>query len=405
MASTLNTPPMNKTSSTPKCLYCGNNPANHPMDKLAGLFNGITAPLNEHILYSESGRKLMYFIEKGLVVLTWIWFPLGIAKWNGDISKTKIARGRVLWEEAKKRGMQMEQLMVFGRATDIYRVYLGGKWRHFTSLPRPDAMEVPAAAWIDDKAVLKKKLSDAGVRVSKGAGFVSYGAALKMFKTLKKPIIVKPRFGSRGRHTTTFVSTEEEFRKAFNVTKKICPFVMVEEHLIGAVYRATAIDGVVVGLLAGEPPRIIGDGIRSIIQLIQEKDLQKIGEVKDVQVHAVFDEYLKRRGFSRDTVLPRGKEIDLTEKIGVSYGGKSIEVMDVAHPKFFPALNKAAQFIDDPILGFDFIAEDITKDPDSQRWGIIECNAVPFINLHHDPLIGKPSNVASAVWDMYLKRM
>ncbi|MDD5068745.1 MAG: hypothetical protein PHS53_01795 [Candidatus Pacebacteria bacterium] len=388
-----------------RCLYCGNNQTNHPMDKLTGLFNGATASFNEYVLYSYPGRRLMHAIEKGLVLLSWIWFPLHIAKWSNDISKTKIARGKVLWEEAEKRGIAMEQLMVFGRATDIYRVYLGDKWRPFTSLPRPDSIEVPAAAWIDDKAVLKKKLARAGVSVSKGAGFFWYWSALRMFRKLEKPVVVKPRFGSRGRHTTTFVSTEEEFRRAFKVTKTLCPFVIVEEHLVGPVFRATAIDGEVRGLLAGEPPRIIGDGIHTILELIREKDARKTGEVKDVPVHALLDGYLKRRGFSRDSVLPKGKEIDLTEKIGVSYGGKSIEVMDIAHPKFIPALNKAAQFIDDPILGFDFIAEDITKDPDMQKWGIIECNAVPFINLHHDPLEGKPSNVASAVWDMYLKRM
>lgn len=396
---------MSTTSGTSKCLYCGNNPANHELDKLSGFFNGITASFNEQILYSSSGRHLMRWIEKFLVFVAWIWFPLGIAKWNGDISKTKIARGRVLWEEAKKRGIQMDQLMVFGRATDIYRVFLGEKWHYFTSLPRPDTIEAPAAAWIDDKAVLKEKLVSAGIPVSRGGGFLSYYKARKMFQSLQKPVVVKPRFGSRGRHTTTFVSTEEEFKKAFEVTKKICPYVMVEEQLTGPVYRATAIDGEVRGLLSGEPPRIVGDGVHSIIELVNEKDAKKTGEVKDVPIHALFDAYLKRRGFSRDTVLPKGKEIDLTEKIGVSYGGKSIEVMDIVHPKFIPELNKAAKFIDDPILGFDFIAEDITKDPDTQRWGIIECNAVPFINLHHNPLEGSPSNVASAVWDMYLKRM
>jgi D-alanine-D-alanine ligase-like ATP-grasp enzyme len=51
------------------------------------------------------------------------------------------------------------------------------------------------------------------------------------------------------------------------------------------------------------------------------------------------------------------------------------------------------------LLGFDFIVPDVTKSPDEQKFGIIECNAVPFINLHHSPLIGEPQNVAGALWD------
>ncbi|KKQ85683.1 MAG: hypothetical protein UT09_C0044G0001, partial [Parcubacteria group bacterium GW2011_GWF2_38_8] len=30
-----------------------------------------------------------------------------------------------------------------------------------------------------------------------------------------------------------------------------------------------------------------------------------------------------------------------------------------------------------------------------QHCGIIECNSLPFIDLHHYPLFGKPNNVAS----------
>ncbi len=388
-----------------KCLYCGNNPTNHQMDRIAGLFNGLSAGFNEKILYSTWGRHLMSLIEKCLFALSLIWFPLGIAKWDGDISKAKIARGKVLWEEANKRGLKMEQLLVWGRATDMYRIFILGKWQHFVSLPRPGTLEVPASAWIDDKAILKRKLYDAYIRVSKGAGFSNYPAALKMFRVLQKPVVVKPRFGSRGRHTTTYVFTETEFKQAFKVTKKICPYVIVEEQLFGPVYRATAIDGKVVGLLSGEPPRIVGDGVHTIIQLVQKKNAEVHGEnkVKDVQLHELFDAFLKRRGFTRDSILPKGELFDLSEKIGVSYGGKGIEMLESAHPKFIAAINQAAQFIDDPILGFDFIAQDVTKDPDSQKWGIIECNAVPFINLHHEPLEGKPSNIAGAVWDMYIK--
>jgi hypothetical protein len=30
----------------------------------------------------------------------------------------------------------------------------------------------------------------------------------------------------------------------------------------------------------------------------------------------------------------------------------------------------------------------------------LEANSLPFINLHHDPLLGTPRNVAGMVWDM-----
>ena len=56
-----------------------------------------------------------------------------------------------------------------------------------------------------------------------------------------------------------------------------------------------------------------------------------------------------------------------------------------------------------PIVGFDIIIPDPKTDPDGQRWGILEANSLPFIELHYSPLQGTPSRVAADVWD-YVER-
>ena len=53
-----------------------------------------------------------------------------------------------------------------------------------------------------------------------------------------------------------------------------------------------------------------------------------------------------------------------------------------------------------PGVGFDFIIPNISKSWQEQKCGFIEVNSLPFINLHHDPLLGQPINVAAKVWDM-----
>jgi hypothetical protein len=37
---------------------------------------------------------------------------------------------------------------------------------------------------------------------------------------------------------------------------------------------------------------------------------------------------------------------------------------------------------------------------ETPRCGVIECNSLPFIDLHHFPLQGKPRNIAAAVWNV-----
>jgi cyanophycin synthetase len=151
------------------------------------------------------------------------------------------------------------------------------------------------------------------------------------------------------------------------------------------------------------PPRILGDGVSSINDLIFKKNKNKKDPIKDVIISEYLIEFLKRQNYSLDSVLDKDKEIDLLEKIGVSYGGSSRELFYETHPKIINYLEDAAKVVGTSILGFDFIVNDPTKDPDTQHWGIIECNSLPFINLHHFPVEGYSINIAEKIWDLWLK--
>ena len=44
-----------------------------------------------------------------------------LARFSSDIEKAKTFRSRVIWEEAKRRGIPMEQVILFGQPLDHYR--------------------------------------------------------------------------------------------------------------------------------------------------------------------------------------------------------------------------------------------------------------------------------------------
>jgi len=213
-------------------------------------------------------------------------------------------------------------------------------------------------------------------------------------------VIVKPRAGSRGRHSTTFVSSWEELKTAFKIAKQLCFWVIVEEQLAGPVYRATVINFELCGVLRGDPPQIAGDGISSIVELISDKNRKPHPGVKDVVVDDQIKLFLSRQNLSLSSVPQKDLMINLSEKIGTSYGGSSGEDYDICHPDNKDLFVRAAKVLGDPLVGFDFIIPDITKSYKSQKCGFIEVNSLPFINLHHDPLFGTPRNIAAKVWDM-----
>ncbi|MBI3588813.1 MAG: hypothetical protein HY093_00140 [Candidatus Liptonbacteria bacterium] len=362
----------------------------NPLDNLV-----LGSPI--HGLVSTISRPLSLPFVKFLKII-------GLVNFNPNLENTDNPRIKVLFEEAKNRGIKMQSIDVLGKNIDYYLAKIKNQKIIFNGLPRPPKTSNPGLWWMDDKKILKTKLASANIPTPKGESFSKFTPLLAHFNQLSKPVVVKPRLGSRGRHTTTFIQTESDLKKAYKIAKQLCHWVVLEEQLPGPIYRGTVIDGKLVGVLGGDPPKITGDGKNTIEELIVIKNQKKPAGVKDFKISPTTPEFLARLGYTLKSVLEKGKNLDLTEKIGVNYGGSSFEVTPQTHPSFKTHLEKAAQVVGDPVLGFDFIAEDITQSPDQQKWGIIECNSLPFINLHHDPLIGEPVNTAAAVWDLWVNK-
>ena len=387
------------------CPHCGNNPIPHTQAWIDSSLCIVMAPITNTILETRFGKLVFRLTDHLIHGFLRLCLFLRIARFSKDHTLKISDRARVLMDEAHARGWGMETLLIFGRITDIFRITLPSGQQHiFSGLPRVKGLHDEAlTVWIDDKALFKQYLEKESIRVSKGRSFSSWEDAKRYFETAEKPLIIKPRLGSRGRHTTTHIYTLEEFKKAFDVAKQLSHHVVVEEHLTGSVYRATVIDGELVGVLSACPPRITGDGVHTIAELIAMKNANRDARMGVVEVNNRLHDFLRKFSYSLETILPIGKTIDLTEKVGLSYGGSSRDETPYAHPALRAEFERAARTINDPFLGFDFITTDVSADPKTVRWGIIECNTVPFINLHHYPLEGVPINVAAKVLD-YVER-
>ena len=387
----------------PKCPYCGNNPTNHFFSYMMQTATVPLTPLIRCVSFFSDSKPANFLTRKVMTPYIWIFKKLRMFSLNKDKTKAHTKRSEVIWEEAEKRGIEMEQFVIWGKYVEQYRARINGNWRYFESIPIPERFSTSSYVWMDDKALLKKKFLREKIPVAFGGSVTTWKQAKKIFEKANKPVIVKPQLGSRGRHTTTHINTLRELKKAYDIAKQMCYFVIIEEHLFGSVYRGTYVNKEVVGILRGDPPRIKGDGKHTVSELIELKNQNKHKGVKDVVITNQLEDFLKRQNFTLETILPDEKIVDLSEKIGISYGGFSVEEFPETHPKIIAELKKAGDFLNAPVVGFDFIIEDATKDPDGQKWGIIEANSLPFINLHHFPLEGKPINVAAKVWDLFEK--
>ncbi|MEI6711134.1 MAG: hypothetical protein WCK88_02635 [bacterium] len=107
----------------------------------------------------------------------------------------------------------------------------------FTGIPRPKNVDQSQHALMDDKAFFKKTCQKNELPVGQGGYAASYAEAVKIFDRIEKPVIVKPRLGSRGRHVITYVRNHDDLRMAYRIAKQLCLWVIVEEQFVAPVYR------------------------------------------------------------------------------------------------------------------------------------------------------------------------
>jgi D-alanine-D-alanine ligase-like ATP-grasp enzyme len=345
-------------------------------------------------------RRLAGYVE---IVLYTFLRMIGMATYNTDISKVSSGRSELVWIEARKRGLRMEQIKIFNRYIDNYRVFINGGIYYFESIPIPPYLNQYGYTWLDDKLILSKKLNKNNINSPKTKLVYTLNGAIKAFRKLNKPVIVKPKNGSRGRHTTTNINTEEELIRAYKLGKQISFALVVQEHLYGSVCRATIVGDLLVGFFKALPPQITGDGKQTIEALIIEKNKNKNEKLGDILINEELINFIKRQGYNLDSILEINKTIDLIAKTGRLYGGHTREMINEVHPKIKEIFKKAAKVIEAPVGGFDLIIEDPTLDPDLQKWGIIECNSLPFIDLHYYAEEGPRINPAEKIWDLWNK--
>jgi len=387
------------------CPYCGDADVNH----LASFIEGCLSSAADWAA-SVTGYRFPSFFERLAdkfpeIIFSFLSF-IKVARFSGDINKVASYRSRIVWEEANRRNIKIEQAIIGNYPLEFYRAHLNGRWFYFQSLPIPPRFLNNSDRW-DDKILLKHALEEAGIPTPRFTGLSIFSRRSRrltsgqIFEKLGTPLVVKPRDGSRGRHTTTNIQTAEDLITAINRAKKISPRLAIEEHLDGDVCRATVINNVLAGLYRASPPSIVGDGLKKITELIEEKNAHRHKRVEPIVVSKEIKEHIARSGYLLDDILPKGLRLYLTHRIGRFYGGETEEMIDKLHPSFIPILKRAANVLNITVAGFDCVIPDPTQDAVSQRWGIIECNTLPFIDLHYFALKGKPRNIAGMIWDLW----
>ncbi|MEK7602111.1 MAG: hypothetical protein AAB472_01340 [Patescibacteria group bacterium] len=389
----------------PPCAECGSDPVFHRMTYYTILIDDTMRGILDPGFVGRFLNPLVFKVEE---VLSPLFISLFMkVRWAERLTEpddeTQLL-ALMLWNEAKERSITVEEVRLFGLPRNIFVATLAnGRRISYEGIPLP-ASSVSRVPWLDDKEKLKKEFTKRGLPVAEGGTARTLSEAKRIFRKLSAPVIVKPYSGSGSRHTVLHVDTEEKLKTAFEIAKQICPAAVIEEELVGPVYRATVVDGVLEATLRRDQPHVLGDGIHTIETLVKaanENPKRKGPYFHELSLDALADEELAWQSLTRTSVPEKEQRVLLHQKINWSVGGTTADVTDDVHPDNRELFERVAKELKASIVGIDFIISDVARSwKETERCGIIECNSMPFFDNHHLPFEGKPRNVAAKIWDM-----
>ena len=257
-----------------------------------------------------------------------------------------------------------------------------------------------------DKEETNSILRDLGLPVPKQRLVRSSRDAKRAAERIGFPVVLKPLAGNHGRGVSINLKTPEEIEVAFDKAREHGRNVIVESYLEGHDHRILVVNGELVAASKRVPGHIVGDGKRTIEQLVDivnEDPRRGVGHEKvltRLELDHQADRLLTKLGYDRSTVPAEGETVYLRSTANLSTGGTAIDVTDTIHPDNREMAVRTIKAIGLDIGGVDFLTKDITESYREAGGGICEVNAGPGFRMHVAPSEGTPRDVAGPVLDM-----
>lgn len=257
-----------------------------------------------------------------------------------------------------------------------------------------------------DKESTKRMLDLASIPVPKGDICVDIEDLENVINKIGYPIVIKPLDGNHGRGISINIKTWEEAIDGLEVAKKISRKVIVEKYVTGHDFRVLVIDNKLVAAARREPANVVGNGVNTIQELVDEtnKDPRRGYGHENVLTEITIDrdseDLLEKKGYTLNTIPKKNEIVYLKSTANLSTGGTSTDVTDMMHPENIFLCERISRIIGLDICGIDIMAPNLTEPLKVNGGCILEVNAAPGFRMHLAPAEGLPRNVASPVIDM-----
>jgi len=288
------------------------------------------------------------------------------------------------WEQAAAQvGASIEQLdgglFEFRRQGQTTRA-----WRNYTQLDDPVTLRLAG-----NKPLVLGKLKN----IAPAAPWQTF--TIKSLDTACQMLdgslfVVKPgRNTGAGSGVTTGVRTPSELRRSVAIASAFDTTLLIEKQIAGANYRLLFLQGELIEIVRRDPPAVVGDGKRSIRQLIDhENELRGEQGWRRAQTMLTIDDDVRRtlaaEGITLRTVPRCDQKVILKTVINENRAAENHLVDDVC-PEIIAACRDCARELGIQLAGVDIITSDPSVPLHVSGGVVLEVNTTPGLYHHFDP--------------------
>lgn len=285
----------------------------------------------------------------------------------------------IIVKEARRRGIQVEVTDAEG---GFFRLSYGGRCLECRE-SLSELTTAVAMAICDDKAVTRRVVNAAGVRVPEQISASASNEEIATFLDRHGKVVVKPARGEQGRGVAVGLSEMEELAAAVDEASKLSDTVLIEECVEGTDLRLVVINFKLVAAAVRRPAFIVGDGQSTVRDLIEKQSRRRsasTGGESKIPLDAETERTIRQAGYAYDSVLPSDQELQVRRTANLHTGGTLHDVTGSVHPALVEAGVKSARAINIPVVGIDLMV----KSPRLADYVFIEANERPGL-ANHEP--------------------
>ncbi len=246
-------------------------------------------------------------------------------------------------------------------------------------------------AVLHDKPMVHRILREEGVAVPRHAAFSmsDVAPAMAFMRSIASDCVVKPAGGTGGgRGVTTGIRTTAQLARATAIASVYGDDLMIEEQLAGENYRLLFLDGEMIDAFVRRLPSVVGDGAKSIGQLVKDLNEHRLMNGSDISQVLLTVDYDMRRTLAKQnltmgSVPEAGRVVTVKTVVNENGGSDNATAMQLLCPSIVHDCKRAVDRLRVRFAGIDIVTPDPTVPLAEAGGAVLEVNGTPNLYYHY----------------------